>query len=567
MKSALVILLLIHAAVAAKTIAVTEILKNPDGRETDKPGGASHEFVEIANTGHNAVSLSGVYLSDGTDVDSIIPVIPRPTGHDNCITGTTTLAPGQCALILDPDYFETALSHPSSRFNSADSTLLVTVDDGSIGNGLSATDGVMLYRGSRSAVDTLLALVTDKDENVVPRSGKIVHESPPGITEGYSMIPRTVLLSPGSFIINPDSLSPGSYSGIRNGWIAEWRFIDIEEQSVVCSLALSCCRADGDCGAQWRIDSHRKRHSKPLCSGTLDNTRRQIRTVCTIYNDSSDAVITLSHHTGETTWDIDLSSLWQPPGSIAISEIAPRAAGAAEWFEIVNIGERNINLLGWRFGASEHADTLTTTNCILSPGRYAVIAQDMERFSQTYPSIDNAVAASAWHALSNYRDTLILWDSDGRVQETVRYESSWFDSWDTESIERLDFSRPGIDQTNWICAEKPTPGQPNRSTLMRNVEEASLEIGPVPFTPNGDSRDDLCAIRLSFPPSSRVRVKIYGFEGRVLKEFGGSLKTTYLWDGNTERGTPAPVGPFFVVAEVTCENKNQVLRRRGIIWR
>ena len=52
------------------------------------------EFVEIYNNGSVAVDLSGLILTDGDDIDTL-----QAYG-----SSSTTLAAGEYAVVLDPDY-------------------------------------------------------------------------------------------------------------------------------------------------------------------------------------------------------------------------------------------------------------------------------------------------------------------------------------------------------------------------------------------------------------------------------------------------------------------------------
>jgi hypothetical protein len=60
---------------------------------------------------------------------------------------------------------------------------------------------------------------------------------------------------------------------------------------------------------------------------------------------------------------------------------------------------------------------------------------------------------------------------------------------------------------------------------------------------------------------------IYGFDGDVLYRFPTPLAEKQYWDGATEARGPAPVGPFFVVAEISDGNEMQSIRAKGILWR
>ena len=102
-------------------LVISEILAGPI-EEPGSPG--AREWVELWNRGPGAIDLEGWSLNDGKEDDLLVALEPG---------GATLLAPRCFALILDPD--RPPLDAPWPR-----GTLLMTVDDRSIGNGLSPSD-------------------------------------------------------------------------------------------------------------------------------------------------------------------------------------------------------------------------------------------------------------------------------------------------------------------------------------------------------------------------------------------------------------------------------------------
>ncbi len=101
-------------------IIVTEVMANPDDEDTG-------EFIEIHNAGNDTVDLAGLVLSDGDTTDIL-------EAYDG---GTTELAPGEYALILDVEY--------TDEYSIDSSAVLVTTDDTTVGNALATSDEVTLY--------------------------------------------------------------------------------------------------------------------------------------------------------------------------------------------------------------------------------------------------------------------------------------------------------------------------------------------------------------------------------------------------------------------------------------
>ena len=188
-------------------------------------------------------------------------------------------------------------------------------------------------------------------------------------------------------------------------------------------------------------------------------------------------------------------------------------------------------------------------------------------FLKKYPGLDPLVTQPAiWHVLNNYRDTLCIWDSHGQLQDRICYQNAWFENWTDNSIERLLPDKDGLDSSNWALSVEPTPGFPNSNVFFRTRSKPDIEIGPVPFTPNGDGHDDLLLIKVTLPGAMSMRLSIVGFDGRLLYQFNG-VKPQYTWDGKKNNGQYVANGPFFVVAKLTGGNSVAVIRKKGVLWR
>lgn len=110
------------------SLLITEVMANPTNEATG-------EFVEVLNTGEAPADLAGLVLSDGDSED----VLEAFGG------GPTELPAGAYAVIIDPGY--------AGQYEIAAGTVLLTVGNASLGNGLSTDDPVTL----RAADGGLLA--------------------------------------------------------------------------------------------------------------------------------------------------------------------------------------------------------------------------------------------------------------------------------------------------------------------------------------------------------------------------------------------------------------------------
>lgn len=265
---------------------------------------------------------------------------------------------------------------------------------------------------------------------------------------------------------------------------------------------------------------------------------------------------------------LDFSQVWLPAISLKINEISPRAQPEEpEWFEFYNVSSSPVNINGWRFGNNEDTAVITQNNVIVNQGDYFVVTKDADLFKRNHSGINNIVKPDTWHTLDNYNDTLYIWSCNKNLVDKACYSSSWFPGWVNQSIERIDVSTDGCERKTWEISQMPSPGRPNTVLFSRSGQNPSMEIGPVPFTPNKDGKDDQLLINLTLPAAYSAQISIYGFDGRKVRTFSAPPVQKNYWDGNSDNGRPVPTGPFFVVAEFKSGDKKSVIRKKGLLWR
>ncbi len=136
------------AALILNRVVVTEVMSNPAGADGAQYPEDRNEFVEIYNAGNRAVDLFNYQISDG-DAEDVIRAWTDSSiliRHPNVLIGTTWLKPGGYAVILEPEYTD-----PEGQggfiqpYHFADSALILTVGNTTIGNGLAVNDPVAIY--------------------------------------------------------------------------------------------------------------------------------------------------------------------------------------------------------------------------------------------------------------------------------------------------------------------------------------------------------------------------------------------------------------------------------------
>jgi len=546
----------------SQKLIITELYRNPDGLESVLCGGKSHEFVEIINLGSDTFFIDNLFLSDGNEADSILPFGMPVNGHDLCVVDQPFLASGQIGLILDSDY-KTAVEKLGCALPISKGTVLFSCADAELGNGLSDDDGILLYKGSSNNIDSIICLLSDNPlESESPVSGKIAF-SEPGNTEGYSIVPTRFLSDNKNFDNCPTDVSPGWLESMQQGWIAEFTlgsYVPFQE-NVVCTLLCVCVNPDLQSD---RLYYSLKKAGSVILQGMLSLEKNMAQLVFSLKVDSVDYRLSIEN----TEWRIDLSSILLPHSPLKINEIFPFGTKfESEWFELVNVSSMPINLKNWKAGNFENTSVITNSDYLLEPGAFLVIAKSKQQFLNSFPGISPVLQPQVWHALNNYYDTLCIFDADGNLRDIVCYRYSWFEN-THRAIERVNNMIGGCDSTDWVISTKGgTPGYPNDALFWRNVSKPEIEIGPVPFTPDQDGKDDLLSIKLNLPASFSVNLCIYDFRGRKVRCFNGSASKQYFWDGKADNGKTVQCGPFFVVAELTSTKGTTLLRKKGILWR
>jgi hypothetical protein len=547
-------------------VVITELLRDPAGSESSLCGGLSHEFVEITNFGPETLFILNLFITDGSESDSIIPCNLAISGHERCLYGKKVLLPGQTALILDPDY-HTAVDSLNCRMNIKDSTVLWECGDREIGNGLTSTDGIIIYKGAKNEIDTVIAGAFDGEESLSkPNAGKLSC-SADGATEGVSIVPQHSLIYPVVYQNNKSLLSPGNVEDLIGGWILDYFFVkrELSRNCVVCSLMIRPVSVPLTESAKWSVISHAGSSRKILVSEEIEPLYiTQAFTIELPFD-----TVQYSIEAGAAARDIDLSSIWTPAGSLRINELFPRSISGIEpeWIELTNISPVTINVANWHFGSMENPVLLASTPFFLKKGAFCIFTSDKALFRSRYPFVPNVIQPDHWYTLNNYRDTLYLFNQADIAADTVYYDSDNFKGWKNQSIERIDASRNGSGYGTWSLSGTSTPGTPNSASSWRNTPSIFIDAGPVPFTPNNDGHDDLYKIICRIPPEQSISISILSFGGKVVKTFNGPSQPEYIWDGKDSHGKLIENGPFFVVVKIDGNKKTSVIRKKGVLWR
>lgn len=133
-------------------VIITEVMSNVKGSDSG-PGtpGDRNEFVEIYNQSADTIDLYPHYFIH--DFDNALPDTIFPWEDDSILIkyptlriNSTLIYPCSYALILDREYTSSDTTGGNVQlYDIPDSTLILTTDDTTIGNGLQSSDPLIIY--------------------------------------------------------------------------------------------------------------------------------------------------------------------------------------------------------------------------------------------------------------------------------------------------------------------------------------------------------------------------------------------------------------------------------------
>lgn len=142
-----------------KMIVISEVLGNPCGSDS------RNEFVELYNSGENPVNVSGLWITDGEEADTIVSwqsKYPSVSLGSIVKVDSTSIPPHGFAVILAPGY-PFVSSGRIMPYIFPEGTLILTIADGQLlgdeSDGIEVTnrDTIVLYQGSKSIIEKVIS--------------------------------------------------------------------------------------------------------------------------------------------------------------------------------------------------------------------------------------------------------------------------------------------------------------------------------------------------------------------------------------------------------------------------
>jgi hypothetical protein len=544
------------------------------------------EFIELYNLSEReSVDIGGWLISDGDATDRVTAWERAPgdsIGNVTIVSGTTLLRPNRYALVFDPEYFQYG---EGGWFDVGESTLVVTVENTTLGDGLSTKDPLILWNADGDTVSTFGTPGWDDGfpedpgdgiswERIDPSGADedrnwVVSEDPSGSTPGRRnslSIPLNLSVSGSPLTIDPQEPEEGStvvVTGIiRNAGI---RVVSAFEVRFFLDHDRDGLPVEGEI-------QHREFIGGPITPGDSISVSGFLRlggigyytmgmeAVHSEDGDASDNTVTREVKVGRAASRVVVNEIYYDPRS-----------GEEEWVEIFNRSEGSLDLSGWKFSDNKTTGQIADGSVNIDRGTYAVLAGDSVKLIEGFPELvdRSVVEVKPFPSLGNRGDTLFLETSDGYVSDRVEYLAQWGGG-DGISLERVNPGDMTPGPSNWgssVETRGSTPCKQNSIYQIVERNEASLWVTPEIFSPDGDGRDDRVVISYRLPvPKARLKMEIFNVLGNrvkvILDQVESGSEGLAVWDGKDSRGRTLPIGIYVVYIEAIDSYSGFLLRKK-----
>ncbi|KPL10488.1 hypothetical protein AMJ71_02960 [candidate division TA06 bacterium SM1_40] len=567
-------------------VVINEVMANVAGRESG-PGapGDRNEFIELYNRSLQAIDVSGWIISDGDADDQIEAWMVQEQGEINdpdAVTGTTQIPSHGYAVILDREYAATdSMSDDPEPYDLPPQTVVLTVGNTTLGDGLSTTDPIFLCLPESPCIDTYGT--PEIDDDGIPYD--------PG--DGISMERLDPWLGDCEENWAPSSAAAGSTPGGANASATRIDLATVEldavPQRVDIGDAVTLKAYVANLGRQT-VDEFSVSFFRDLDLDYIKDSGEEIATatlpVSLERGDTTAVVHEWTPGTAGGTWigaGVECTGDEDSTNDVASTFIAVGGQGAgvvlneimyrplpscSEWIELLNTRPQEISLEDFSIEDDDSARSHRLQSVFLASGAYLVLVDDSLEFVTEHSTVTPiAVPDGGLPSLDDIGDLLRLRDREGSVIDSVCYDHDWGGERGI-SLERVNPAFPSNDPHNWgssVAHKGATPGKRNSIFLSQIAPRASLTVAPNPFSPDGDGRDDrtVIAIRL---PSTRMKVRLHIFDpaGRPVRrlleqeETGG--EHSVVWDGRADDGRPLPVGIYVIYLEGLDDERGTAVR-------
>lgn len=245
-------------------------------------------------------------------------------------------------------------------------------------------------------------------------------------------------------------------------------------------------------------------------------------------------------------------------------------AGRPEWIELYNRSDQAVDLHGWSVeDLAGAAAVIDTGHTAVPPRGFAVVTQTAGLPLAPCPVLR---PPDGLPSLNNEDELVRLRDARGAAVDQVRYAGSWGGGGGL-SLERINPFLQSSEGSSWggcVAPALSTPGMVNSVFVERPAAGAALDLGPNPFSPDGDGHEDNLIISLKIEwLRAAVTVRIYDRMGRLVRSLAQDRElpgtADLVWNGRDERGAACPIGLYVVSLEARDVNGGGAVRKAGTV--
>jgi len=424
-----------------------------------------YEFVELFNLSlSDSIDLTGWSIGDGTGTDQIVTV------NNNII-----LAPGQFAVIFDPDYFLNEKIYDA--LVPADA-LVLTINGSTFGSGglsNSVPEKIILFDNAGDTVSSYLYSIDNlpgySDEKIdlskpntpdnwanssqfhgTPGKANSVSSMNDDVSINLSFEPETPAYQSTVTIIG--IIKNQGNSPVTN--LIVRFFVDVNSDSLP--------GLDEMIGSHFYIGDTIQPQDSLIVTTFLENVNSGFYIIISTVEFEHD--LNISNNTDIRTLNVSYVLL-----DLVINEFMYKPfSNSTEWIELFNPTEKSIDIFNWKISDSNQSvkTLISKEHFLVQPGEYVVLTTTENIFNQfTTIPCSTFFFYNSFPSLNNTGDAMILYDLTDSVIDQVEYRSSWSDAYGV-SLERIDPSAPA-DSSNWAASRSipgGTPGEKNSASIQ-----------------------------------------------------------------------------------------------------
>ena len=199
------------------------------------------------------------------------------------------------------------------------------------------------------------------------------------------------------------------------------------------------------------------------------------------------------------------------------------------------------------------------------PGDYLVISENSINIRLHYSTInmDAFLDIASLPSFPDERGVVAILNEQGKILDEFRYDQDWHFTLvrnkEGVSLERIDPAGKTQWRDNWTSAASSvgygTPGYQNSQYKTVGIQQGSITIDPIVFSPDNNGIDDICFIRYEMTePNYVANVWIFDVQGREVRKLYSNItlsqKGTLRWDGLGDTFKQLAVGIYIIYIEI-----------------